>query len=758
MRVVQGFFEMLKRRRLMTFCLLFSIALFILSFLLPEPSLKPEQCEGVSCLKGVVTGVQKAVREGREEGTEGPEYAQEGTTDSRETADPRVAVGGKFTLYVPGTGGTRGTRVLCSTEGMLPGIGDRVTVLGTVTRPRGARNPGSFDYREYLRSKGIFYLFSDATVRKVNHSGPGFMKGLNRFSEQVRNELYRYFDDSDAGIMIALLLGDKSLMEDELTSLYKRGGILHVLALSGLHVNLLSEGVELLLFPLLKKRSRTGPCALLFVYGWCILAGMPVGMVRAALMTTVRVFGCLMGRSPDTLTSLSLSMGVLMFFNPYVLCGVAMQYSFLAVFGLTVLGGLVPRSLKFVGSSLCATSFTLPVTLLNYYGFNPYQVMVNLPVLLLMPFLLAGGGLVVLFGLPGFTFIAGGCAYLSHMLLKLTEGICRLFLKLPFSYIITGSPGTGRVLLYLVLILGGSVLYYLKRGHVQKEGQRVLLFCAAVMLPGVLFLFPHYKEGVVYADVGQGDCILIMNGRGDALLTDCGSTSEEDIFLYTVEPMLHYYGIKKLGGVILTHADKDHISGMTEFFTGDFCDVKVQRLLLPKGQEAAFADLLTYVPKETRVGYLQRGDRLSLPGIWIQCLHPGLPGASLEGQEKNEMSTVLSVTFESGFGTLLTGDISMETEQELLPYVRSFSETADIPLVLKVPHHGSRYSCGAELLLALKPQAAVISVGYNNYGHPSGETLERLSRAGCPCFITKKEGAVLLFKEAGSVKIKGFIE
>ena len=284
-----------------------------------------------------------------------------------------------------------------------------------------------------------------------------------------------------------------------------------------------------------------------------------------------------------------------------------------------------------------------------------------------------------------------------------------------------------------------------------------------LLTAGALLVFTGRIEGAVsrqlqvtFLDMGQGDCIVVETPYGQNYVVDCGSTSENAVGEYRLIPFLKYQGIGTVDGVIMTHADEDHISGIRELLMlGKEEGIQVKALLLPdiseKARGESYQELASLAEEnQISVEYIHAGEVRKDRDFQMSCLHPE---KGLYTSDSNSYSTVLLMEYQ-GRSLLLTGDIEGEEEKKM---IQTNTERID---VLKVAHHGSRNSTGEDVLSVIKPKTAILSCGENNiYGHPHTETLERLSEAGAKWFCTKDCGAITVtVNRHGRLGIEGYLE
>ena len=659
-----------------------------------------------------------------------------------------------------------------------PEVGDRVRVSGVPERIPSSTNPGGFDSGEYYESEGVLWQLRSEQVQILEKNADTMTAFLGRIRKNCCERLQQILPEKEAGVLSAMLLGERTGMDEELKELYRRNGIAHILAISGLHVSLIGAGLMALLAFLGLSRRKASLIVIIFLFFYGLLTGFAPATARAVWMLTAVNLAFLFRRTGDLPTATGGSLFLILVQNPYRITSAGTLMSFLSAVGVIANGELfraifgherflsIPSRLRspvkrLTGMLLFGITlqcFLQPVLLRDYYEMTPYSIFLNLLVIPLLTVAVCSGVAGLLISLiPGCIPVAEVAALPCKWILQFYEWLCRLMLRVPGHEVVTGHITTGEMLLILLIISAVMVLLVCRlRGRRRKDRiWRSYLFVIAALLglltaAGGYAMLRNRTEGqVTFLDVGQGDGCLIHTRGGADLLVDCGSSSEEDVGDDVLVPALRYYGITELDGIFVSHTDSDHIGGIiTLLQEREESGISVRCLYLAAGTlwDEGLEHLLAAAEQAgTAVEYLAEGNVAELSDVCAEILLP-LRGTEGEG---NEHSLVLLLK-ASGCEILFTGDIGAETEKEL---VSVMEERRITPEILKVPHHGSRYS-SSELLLryegwsaaegAERP-AAVISCGKRNlYGHPAKETLERLEEAGFTVYRTDRQGAVVL--------------
>ena len=636
-----------------------------------------------------------------------------------------------------------------------------------------ARNYGNFEEETYYNSCGVYLLAKSFETTITNKKTDYFRQFLNDTREKMVQVIYEAVEDEDtAGILAAICTGDRSGLSDSSSQLYRQSGIAHILAVSGLHISM----IGMTIFRLLRKKFRyplSAIVSLFLMIGFCIMSSASPSAVRATIMFAVQIAAIGLGKTYDILSALSLAAILLLLSNPFYLYHTGFQFSFAAILGVAVLYQtfekffiIKNRFFSAVMMSIAVTMSTIPLTAFYYYEIPLYSILLNLIVLPVMSLVLGTGLAAAFFGMISVLlgrFFSGAGAYIVVFI----KWICEIIGKLPASRIVTGCPEKYKILIYYCILLL-MVFVMNQTAHMRKKQpdkkQAVLLgnkksktktsnlwrwilficFCTSSLM--ILFLrLKNEKLNIVMIDVGQGECILLEHENGSAILIDGGSTSINNAAKYVISGALKYRGIQKIDCLIITHPDTDHISGIMEILEkkNTILDygLELKQIMTPDFSGNTNYESLKEMAeeKEVRFSSVYKGMNLEDGILRLSCLYPP---QSYSAEDSNEYSAVLKLEY-GAFSALFTGDLGADGEQNLLKdlQVQNLSGYD----LLKVAHHGSRYSSSESFLSAVSPKISIISAGVGNqYGHPHKETLERLEKAGSEVFCTADFGELII--------------
>ncbi len=634
-------------------------------------------------------------------------------------------------------------------------IGMRLDLSGRAKPADPASNPGGYDFRAYCRAQGVGgmiyaddFAITDARYFVVREA----LRGLR---ERLSAQFDRISGEKDSGILKAILLGDRAELDDTLYSLYRRNGIAHLFAISGLHMSLVGAGLWRLLRAAGLGYGPSGFIAggFLFLYG--LMTGFGPSAVRAFSMMAVSFLASGIGRTYDMPSALCVPALGLLVFRPFLLTQASFELSFLAVAAIRMPADLITERLKAGGLSkafIVSASVqivTAPVILWHYFELPVYAPLLNIIVIPLMPFAAASGfaGLFVSFVWENAGVFLIGCA---HYVLLFFEYVCRASELMPFGRAAFGRPELLQIVVFYLLVAFAAAATV----HFGKKRFLILYFASLFVLAPI----PVRGLEITFLDVGQGDGIFMRSGTGN-MLVDCGSSSDRKIGENTLVPYLKSMGITGIDAVILSHAHADHYSGIT-YLLENPDDIKIGKLIMPaagygKDEYEEIAELADGCGAP--VLYMKNGDTLTggiAEEISVKCLYPG---GEVHSDNRNDESLVLDIGY-GAFRMLLTGDVESGGEEEILASYKDLLKNQPPVTVLKAAHHGSDTSSGKEFVETVNAPEIVISYGKNNtYGHPSPYIMERFEATGANIFETALDGAVTIKTDGKKMRVSTFL-
>ena len=653
-------------------------------------------------------------------------------------------------------------KIIFSTKQNNLQYGDLIKVVAAIRKLNKSSNPSSFDYEEFLAAKQIYATGYSKTLIEVSGSKKDLFSSIainsrKALRKRINNRFGKY-----SGFVKAIVIGDKTDLEEQRTVL-NRAGLSHLLAVSGLHVGILSLVIFLFLNIIIPNRiiSRFLLIIILFVYGAVCMWSPSV--TRAVLMISLYLISKVIQRRPDANNILAVSLLIITIFQPLQLFSVGLQMSYMAVF---VLLNVLPsfRFIKFkkeeidilrIGkkilnavlilliSSFILNIFLSPITLLYFNQFNLNGMIGNLLGIPLISLLLPLT-LVVIF-IPNFGLFLYQPAFKGVMFFfdKWTEFSSNLPMHFDFIHINLFQF----CIIYFILLF----IFLWFRNFRKKISY--LYIISIILLMVSLFAFGNErteKLKITFFDCGLGDLALIETPEGETLLIDSGPTeSTPRHFESSALPYFRNNGLKSLDWVVITHAHNDHYGGLAFILdnlivknlvvTDEFKTRKIWKTLIPKITE-----------EQCNIITICDTTHLGLNSIKAKILHPDI---SFSHRNINNLSIVIRIDHKE-FSVLFTGDMEIEGEEYLL---EKYPEVLDCD-VLKVGHHGSKTSSSYEFIKAVTPDQAFISTALKNRFHfPHKITLEKYEFLEDNLFISGKDGALQITTDGITAHFKTYL-
>lgn len=593
------------------------------------------------------------------------------------------------------------------------------------------------------RSEGIFLLAYPVGSSQIEHVDTASWKYYPAIWRQhILTRIRELFPGESGAFAAALLLGDRTGISYEIDTAFKVSGISHIIAVSGLHISILFG----LLYTLLARR-RILSCLLgiPIMFLFAAMAGFTPSITRACIMQSLMLIALALDREYDGRTALAVAVLVMLIGNPLVVLSVSFQLSVGCIAGILLFSEKIRQYLLNIGHkfikkeykrlnqlygrlsasvsvSLSATVMTVPLVA-HYFGcISLVSVLTNLLTLWIISFIFYGILACLLISLMSMgigQFLAG---FLAIPIWYVT-GAASLLSRFPMAGLYVADSYTVAWMVGAYAILGIFLL--------QKRKQPMLLLTGLVFALLLAQLFSWLEPlqddfRVTMLDVGQGQSVLLQSD-GKTFLVDCGGDNGEEAADITAEALL-IQGISRLDGIIVTHYDADHADGVPYLLSR----IRTDRLILPKGEgsqeitesiSSSAVKLVEYVDEDVVYTFGSTAMTLFAP-------------FSHESDNENSICILFQ---RKDCGILITGDRGFAGESELM-------QTYALPEVdvLVAGHHGSAGSTSEELLAAISPEYAFISVGEGNrYGHPADEVLERLRKAGCTVYRTDLHGTII---------------
>jgi len=733
--------------------------------------------------------------------------------------EPRVRT--RLTLRITGISDGRAFRG-ASGRASVTVLGDRsdlyagqpIQAAGQLALVAGPLNPGELDYRSLMRARGIrlrLTVDEPSGVMPDLQTRPAWWIGaLGALREGGRSRLVSRLDDRAAPLASALILGQREEIDDELNDAFFRTGTMHLLAISGLQLQVLAAAIGLVLRSLGVPRRPLYAAVALATLGYAVLVGFSPSVTRSAAMTLTFCLAAIFDRSTRPANTMAAAGIVTLGLNPAFLFDVGCQLSFLAIAALI---WLIPPARSAVASladafrawtigprsalddveemfqsrwprlprvlsrhikdallaSAVVTAAGLPLVALRFHLVSPIGVLLNIPLIPITSLALLLGA----FQLAVSTAWAAPAALLAPMvgwLLRLTETLVLWGADRPWGHFFVAGPSWASVAIFHILLAVAACVWSAAPITSLNEKERdaspvapgrtyraaswaswAMVFGWA--LPGWAIEGPGRRpttlEGEILA-VGHGLAVALYSPEGKTLLYDCGRLDDPRIGRRVIAPALWSRGVTRIDAVLLSHADQDHFNALPDLVER----FAIGEVLVPPGfdgEENPAAGLLIEGLHEARIPIRE----VASPAAWsvgsarFEVLHPAAdwhPEAS-----DNARSLVLDVC-SLGRRLLLTGDLDQLGLVELTSRPKP-----EPPIdVMLAPHHGGRSANPAWLYDWANPRIVVAS--QKPTFPPASDALTPLARKDIVLLRTWEDGAILLRWTAGGIVERGFAD
>ena len=644
----------------------------------------------------------------------------------------------------------------------FPNYGDRLTFEGKIVEPNRERNPGEFNYKQYLAANNIHGLVYIRDIQEIKVLSSDGKRTVQHAVQFVKSKLYFAINDlygeKTRPLVKGLLLGERGEISSELRNAFAKSGVIHALAISGLHIGYISI-IFYVLFSLLRFSYQARIIAvLLSIFSYNLLIGFEPPTIRASLMGGLFLIGRLIQKPTDILNIISAAALIILLVNPLELFQASFQLSFCAVISIiyiyqrlriffektSIFRTLMKTKFgEYVGTlflvSMAAQLGTLPIVVYYFHRIPVIAIVLNLIVIPLVGVVIALGFATIFFSFFSVT-VAQLYAHTNtaclNFLIMVIEGAEKI------KYVSFETPSIHLLVVFTYYFLLWLILNIEKKVY-RKALVYSLLIAVNVGLFHVVFADNKWLE-VVYFDVGQGDAALVTFPDGKRLLIDAGPNLHNfDAGSFFLIPYFKREGINRLNTVVLSHADNDHIGGMPTVLRS----LQVERIIdTGLFHDSRICSVYSYVVDSLKSDYsiAEAGVEIGNSddyGVFI--LHPGLRQRDYLNDDINNNSVVLKICY-GDVSFLFTGDVENEAEELLLNYGNLLQSS-----VLKVAHHGSKTSSISDFLKLVNPEYAVISLGKNNkFKFPSALVLDRLNKLNVNILRTDENGAII-FKTDG---------
>ncbi len=633
----------------------------------------------------------------------------------------------------------------------IPSIkyGDSLYIEGEFKKPEEARNYKGYNYKQYLKTKKIIGTVELEKAKILKSSNGSFIHNIQKY---IKDTINGTLTDEEGNLLLAILLGDKDKLSEDIQESFKTSNLSHMLAVSGAHVSYIILGLTYVLQNSIIGKKNEKIVCIIFLLVFMAITNFTPSVTRACIMAVLTLFSGIIYRKSDVYTNISVAALITLIFNPYSLLDLGFQLSYGGTIGIIIFikriqekksNSKVINYIKQMALvSIYANIIIIPIMM---YHFNTVSFTFIISNIMASPIL----GIIVI---TGFLFIIASItvkpltrliAIFIKPILSILIKISQICSKLPFSNILVVTPYMFNVISYYAIIL-----YCIKSKKNNKCKIIICLLIVLILINFIIYIFPQ-KLRIFFIDVGQGDSTLIITPDKKTVLIDGGGSDSFDVGEKVLLPYLLDRRILKVDYVLISHFDTDHCGGILTIME----KVKVKNIIISEQAEHSenyerFKKLM--INKKIRLIEVKKGDKIKIGRYSeFKILFP--TSRLLSENPLNNNSIVAQFNYNN-FKMLFTGDIEKLAEQQILK-----TEKAEIRAdILKVAHHGSKTSSIPEFIKAVRPKIALIGVGKNNtFGHPNQQTIKNLENIKCRIYRTDLQGEIIIkIDQKGRMNVK----
>jgi len=623
--------------------------------------------------------------------------------------------------------------------------GDRLNISGRLSTPPARTNPGLFDYRKYLSYRNVYSLFSvykSEDIERLERARMSILRFvISRVRQRIDSVIKNTLPQLESSILAGVMLGERSGLSRDIQGIFTDAGVLHTLAVSGLHV-----GLVLFIFYAFFRavgipKKTTYFLAIMVVILYAEVTGGRPSAIRAAIMATCGLVGVLLERDKHLYNSLALAALIILLVNPFTLFDVGFQLSFMATLGILY---LTPhfldyfhfrkphRLITYILSSLSVSAGALvgvyPITAFYFNKISLIALLSNIVVVPQVGLIIAVGFASSILGLFS-QDIAQAINITNRLFIIVLIKCIGFFASLPFSFKYVVSPSLIFLLTYYLFFI------FLPKIKTFRFARRFLLFFPIIFLFSITGkkLLPSKNLSVTFLDVGQGDAIHArLPDRRDILIDGGGVIGKFDIGEKVVIPYLLKNGISKIDTIFLTHPHYNHIGGLIPILK----KFKVKRVYCNnQDYDDDLVHEFSQIIREKRIPlkHISYGEKVEYNGVKLIILNPRIMKENIDSN-----SLVIKLSY-GDFKILFTGDVDYEIQEEL-------SKEEIESDVLQIPNHGKGL-VSPKFLYKVAPKYGIIS------GKFQVRKLEE-KYGNMKFFSTSENGAIVIKTDGKSLEIE----
>ncbi|NQV30561.1 MAG: DNA internalization-related competence protein ComEC/Rec2 [Candidatus Marinimicrobia bacterium] len=636
-----------------------------------------------------------------------------------------------------------------------PSYGDTLKAHLQLNIPRARRNPHDFNYRVYLERQEIFFEAFIQDSNSVQIRSPESVSAvmhIHMLKESILSHFRTYLTTRSSGILSALILGERSDVDEETRTDFANTGVIHVLAVSGLHVGYVAM-ILLTIFGIFRFPHRLKMSAVIFgLIFYVFLTGAAASVMRASIMASLLIIGALIERKADVYNVLATAALLILLIDPLQLKNIGFQLSFSAVLSIVALfpkfKSWLPEMRLLNGSSygrgvlavidlflvsLAAQLGTLALTIYYFHKIPIISILANIIVVPLIGIVVATGMSFLLLGVI-FPILAELWSHTLEGTIDIMLWFVRICANVEWAYVnIPAIQSTDALLLLFGIFLVAMIPFQ----RVLKFWLFLFLIWGNMVIWRTLLVQP--KLELIMLDVGQGDALVIHTPNDKTIVIDAGLRfGGQDMGKDIILPYLLDRNWLHINLLVLTHPHNDHMGG-AEYLASN---LQIDRVLLPDIEYDSYGynkligvlDSLEIPKSALFTGAIDS----SLKPLYLRVMAPKMFTAETQPSNVNNSSIVIQLFYNEST-VMLTGDAEAAVEADQLAFGTFLKSN-----IMKAPHHGSKTSSTLKYLKLTRPDVALMSLAENNkFRHPAATTLKKYESIGTRVNRTDLEGAII---------------
>ena len=584
-------------------------------------------------------------------------------------------------------------------------LGDKIKIYGELQIPSKNTLFNQFNYRNYLKSKRINYIFKASKIELVKEN--------ISLKYKIKNILIKHIDKYKAKEYLRTFILGINDIEKETKQTYQTNGISHLFAVSGMHLSLFASILIFILKRIKTKETINYIIIIIFFIFFAFLTNYTPSVLRALILYILISINKILKLKIKTLYLIIIDLIILLIYNPFYIYNTGFIYSFAIATSLILFSKTIKKYknyfLKILMTSIISFLSSIPISINSFHEINLLTPFINL---LFVPLIS-----IIIFPLSILTLIIKPLDSILLLLINILEKLSLIISKLNINIILSHIPW------YLTIIYYITIMFFISGIRSKKTIKTIPLIVLLLIHTNIKQI--AQENIVTMLDVGQGDSILIEN-LNKTILIDTGGNDYSQIVESKTIPYLKSKGIKKINNLILTHGDYDHMGEAINLVE----NFKVENVIFNCGPHNDLEKELIKVLDKKKIKYYSCIKELNIDKNKLYFLQ------TKEYDNENNNSNVI-YTELNGYKFMFMGDASITTEKEILDKYN----LSNID-VLKVGHHGSKTSSSKEFINSINPKYSIISVGKNNrYGHPNKEVLNNLKDS--KMYRTDEDGSIM---------------